>query len=210
MSLGGPVGLRCNYLVEPLAVRDSTPRLSWSLPEAFGPDPPRSHQVVVTADGSVPPAEPGIVWDTGRREGGGAREVVFAGPPLRPRHRYMWKVRVWTGAGTPSAWSDTASFETGIGGTAAWTAAWISWDPAAVPFEPATEPGPVDQVALGLTPAPYLRRDFDVPPGLACARLYITARGSTKPTSTERGWVTGFSARVGPTTPYGCSTRPMT
>jgi alpha-L-rhamnosidase len=89
----------------------------------------------------------------------------------------MWKVRVWTGAGTPSAWSDTASFETGIGGTAAWTAAWISWDPAAVPFEPATEPGPVDQVALGLTPAPYLRRDFDVPPGLACARLYITARG---------------------------------
>ena len=116
-------------------------------------------------------------WDSGRRPGGASVEVPYEGRRLEPLTGYLWRVRVWDDEGAPSPWSDTACFEVGMGGTSAWTASWISWDEHVVAFEPATEAGPVDQVALGLTPVPHLRHGFDVAGGLRSARLYITARG---------------------------------
>src|ERR1019366_3259451 len=104
-------------------------------------------------------------------------DVLYEGQELRPIGSYLWKVRIWSGSGEPSSWSDIATFEVGIGGTGAWTASWISWDDRALAFEPASETGPVDPVALGLAPVPYFRREFEVTNDLLTARLYVTARG---------------------------------
>jgi alpha-L-rhamnosidase len=172
-----PIRLRCNNLVDPLAIRNGGPAFSWSIK---GPDSvhrQRGYQVLVASDGASLGRDTGNAWDSGRQEGTALGDVLYEGEDLRPLGRYFWKVRIWADSAGPSAWSDVSTFEVGMGGTEAWTASWISWDEHSVAFQPASEQGPVDHVALGLAPAPYFRRQFDVVNDLLCARLYVTARG---------------------------------
>jgi alpha-L-rhamnosidase len=172
-----PTDLRCNYLVSPLAIRAGSPSFSWSSAAPGALERQRSYQVLVASDEQWLAQDVGNAWDSGKQDGATAGDVLYEGHPIEPLGRYFWKVRIWADSGQPSAWSTPATFETGIGGSEAWTASWISWDEHAVAFEPASEQGPVDQVALGLAPAPYLRREFDVASDLRYARLYVTARG---------------------------------
>ena len=172
-----PVHLLCNSLVDPLAIRTGPPALSWSDPDAIGSGPRSAYQILVASTTDALAANVGDVWDSGKCTDRGESEVLYEGRPLEPLSPFYWKVRTWSAAHLESSWSDVATFEVGIGGLDAWNGLWISWNDQALAFEPATEAGPVDAVGLGLTPAPYLRREFDVGEGLESARLYITARG---------------------------------
>ena len=134
-------------------------------------------QVLVAGDTRALARDEGNAWDSGKRVGATFGEVLYEGSLLEPLGRYFWKARVWGDSRGPSAWSDVATFEVGMGRTEAWTASWISWDDHVLKFEPASEQGPVDQVAMGLSPVPYLRHEFSVADQLAYARLYVTARG---------------------------------
>jgi alpha-L-rhamnosidase len=169
-----PERLRCNYLVNPLALREGAPLFGWV---AAGASRQQAYQVLVGTSEQLLEHDVGDAWDSGKREGATCVEVEYEGRPLEPLRPYMWKARTWDGSGRPSRWSAPAAFEVGMGGTDAWTASWISWDDQAIAFEPASEAESVDQVALGLTPAPYLRRQFQVGEALEQARLYVTARG---------------------------------
>ncbi|HNP74696.1 MAG TPA: family 78 glycoside hydrolase catalytic domain, partial [Kouleothrix sp.] len=73
------------------------------------------------------------------------------------------RVRVWGADGSASDWSAPAPAEAGLLGVDDWSARFITpgWD----------EDTSVSQ------PCPLLRREFDVRPGVAQARLYITALG---------------------------------
>ena len=170
-------GLRCNYLVDPLAIRDGAPAFSWSIEAPRSITQQLAYQVLVASDMKALERDEGNAWDSGKQDGTTVVDVRYEGRALAPLGRYFWKVRIWADSGGPSAWSDVATFEVGMGGTGAWTGSWISWDEHALEFEPASETGPVDQVLLGLAPAPYLRHEFDVANELLYARLYITARG---------------------------------
>ncbi len=172
-----PIRLRCNHLTNPLAIRDGPPAFSWSTESTSGGDRQQGYQVLVADSAKALELDDGNAWDSGRRDDAGSTDVPYAGRELRPLHHYLWKVRIWSGSDGPSPWSDVATFEVGMGGTGAWTASWISWDDRVLAFEPASELGPVDPVALGLAPVPYLRREFEVGDDLLTARLYVTARG---------------------------------
>jgi alpha-L-rhamnosidase len=172
-----PADLRCNHLVDPLAIRDGPPSFSWSVKARSGVGRQCAYQVLVARDARALGRHEGDAWDSGKRHSPASGDIRYDGQGLDPLGRYVWKARIWAESGEPSAWSDVATFETGMGGTGAWTASWISWDDHAVAFEPAAEKGPVDPVAMGLAPVPYLRREFDVADGLISARLYVTARG---------------------------------
>jgi alpha-L-rhamnosidase len=172
-----PCDLKCNYLTNPLAIRDGAPAFSWSSPLASAAIRQHAYQVLVANDEGQLSLDSGNVWDSGVREGDTCFDVLYEGDTLEPLQPYYWKVCTWSRTGARSGWSDTATFEMGIGGTGAWTASWISWDDHVIDFDPATEMGPVDAVALGMAPAPYFRHEFDVRDGLDRARLYITARG---------------------------------
>lgn len=83
--------------------------------------------------------------------------------PLRARERVEVRVRVWGVDGSASDWSEPASVEAGLFQPEAWSAKFIT---------PAWDENPeIPQ------PLPFLRREFDVRPGVVQARLYLTAHG---------------------------------
>jgi len=83
--------------------------------------------------------------------------------PLSSRERVAVRVRVWGMEGEVSPWSEHTPIEAGLLHPEDWTARFVgpSWD------EDLSQP----------QPAPLLRREFDVHPGVRMARLYMTALG---------------------------------
>jgi alpha-L-rhamnosidase len=79
------------------------------------------------------------------------------------RERRLVRVRTWGSDNEPSTWSELIPVETGLLQADDWKAYFITpdWD------EDITQPQPL----------PFLRREFDVSPGVSQARLYVTALG---------------------------------
>ncbi|HZO73561.1 MAG TPA: glycoside hydrolase family 78 protein [Ktedonobacteraceae bacterium] len=83
--------------------------------------------------------------------------------PLHSRERLVVRVRVWGTDGAASAWSSFASIEAGLLYPDDWIAQFVA---------PAWE-----EDRTRAQPAPFLRREFDVYPGMSRARLYVTSLG---------------------------------
>jgi len=100
---------------------------------------------------------------TGRINSDQSVLVPWPFAPLGSRQWLAVRVRVWDGDGQVSAWSEPVVVEAGLLYHDDWTAHFVTpdWD------EDTSMP----------QPAPLLRRAFEVRPGLASARLYITALG---------------------------------
>ncbi|GAA3934926.1 alpha-L-rhamnosidase [Actinomadura viridis] len=173
-----PYGLRCDHRVEPLGIGENAPLLSWRLASARRGDAPTSHRVRVLAVRGGDGGEEIPVWDTGRVTDPEAVSVRYAGPALRSRTRYAWRVAV-TGA-DGSVREAGSWFETGVlpgAGDAGWTASWITHDPADIDVVDAPEEGELALVDHGLQPAIRMRRPFTPGAAPVRARLYVTARG---------------------------------
>ncbi|NUR90663.1 MAG: family 78 glycoside hydrolase catalytic domain, partial [Nonomuraea sp.] len=152
-----PHGLRCDHRTTPLGIPGAAPLLSWRL---SGDEDPVAYAVEVWSPG-------GPLWSA--TPGPAAVNVLYGGPPLRPRTRYGWRVTV-TGSGTAAAES---WFETALG---AWQASWIAPGPGPIPYlDPPTE-GEHALPHHGLSPAPVIRRDFTAA-AVTSARLYVSAKG---------------------------------
>jgi alpha-L-rhamnosidase len=149
-------GLRCEYQVDPLGIDAAQPRLSWQLQSPERGVVQSAYQVQVTRAGKT-------TWDTGRVATSVSVNVPYGGPPLESSRRYGWRVRVWDGAGTASAWSAPASWETGLLKPGDWTARWIQAEG--------------DQPAKASQPAPMLRGAFAVKGAVKSARAYVTSLG---------------------------------
>ncbi|MEV0404113.1 family 78 glycoside hydrolase catalytic domain [Actinoallomurus sp. NPDC050550] len=118
----GVIGLRAADLTEPLGIEDTTPPLTWRL--ASGRDVAQTAyqiQAATSPDGFGRPD----LWDTGRVASAGQR-VDYAGKALGSRTRVYWRVRVWTGSGGASEWSEPAWFETGLTSASDWSGQWIT------------------------------------------------------------------------------------
>lgn len=148
--------LVCEYQQNPLGIDATRPRFSWQLVTERPGVMQSAWQIQVHEDGA-------LLWDSGRVKSDQSTHVPYGGPPLRSRQRCHWRVRVWTGSVSVSAWSRAASWETGLLQSADWQADWI--DPE----------GEIDPQAF--KPAPCLRRDFDLDAPARSARLYATAHG---------------------------------
>jgi alpha-L-rhamnosidase len=154
-------GLRCEYLVEPLGIDATQPRLSWRT-ETDERDWTQTAFEVEARD-----ADTGArLWGSGRVESSESVLVSWGGKPLASRQRCRWRVRVWGPDSTtePSAWSADATFELGLLDADDWVARFIT---------PEADDGGVE----GTQPSPHFRRTFPVDGEVARARLYITALG---------------------------------
>jgi len=166
-----PVGLRCAHQVDPLGVAPDQIRFGWRLEGTGESRAQRAYQLLVTQDEAT-------VWDSGRVESASSAGIAYDGPPLAAGGRYRWKVRVWDEAGLGSDWSvPAAAFEVELDRTTGWHASWITLSRTRAGATPPSGTGPVDPVARGLTPAPYLRRVFTLDQPVTSARLYVTALG---------------------------------
>ncbi|GAB2964686.1 hypothetical protein GCM10023080_027380 [Streptomyces pseudoechinosporeus] len=161
-----PTALRTGYLHDPLGIDTERPGLSWR--PASRPQSDYQIQVASTPDALA--ADAPDLWDSGRTPGARHTCVTYAGKALGPSQRAHWRVRTWEEGGSePSAWSETAIWETGLLGRADWAGAqWITapdWAP------PATEEHDPERRL------PLLAVDFSLDGPVRSARLHACALG---------------------------------
>lgn len=154
-----PTHLRCEYLVDPLAIDAPDPRLSWE--NASGVRGARQTAYQIVAASSVPALadDVGDLWDTGKVESDAVGQIAWSGKPLEPFESVYWKVRTWDENDAVGSWSDTAHFRMGITDQSLWAGERIMFKYGSVP-----------------NPA-YFRKEFTVGDGLVAATLYGTADG---------------------------------
>jgi len=154
--------LRCEHLVDPMAIGTARPRLSWQLRSDDRGVVQAAYHVQVAAD-EASWGKGSLVWDTGRVASDRSILVPYEGPALESARRYYWRVRVWDGAGRASAWSAPAYWEMGLLRPEDWTARWITPDR--------------DEDTSKPQPAPMLRGTFAVDGRVKSARVYVTSLG---------------------------------
>jgi alpha-L-rhamnosidase len=172
-----PLVLRCEYRVDPLGVDERVPRLSWALESEERGQVQSAYRILVAGSEEDLEAEENLLWDSGRVESGRTVGIEYEGEALRSGSPCVWKVRVWDGTGDPSPYGGPAEFEMGLLEKSDWEGAWISAGkgPAGDMEPPSGEE--FDDLANGLAPSPYLRREFPLDKPVSMARLYATARG---------------------------------
>ncbi|QNH11349.1 alpha-L-rhamnosidase [Xanthomonas sp. SI] len=140
---------RVEWRIAPLGIDTLRPRFDWQLQGVQdGARHLRQQAYHLRVASSLESLRAGRadVWDSGRVPGEHTRATPFRDLPLRSQQRYWWSLRVWDRHGRASAWSEPASFATGILTAADWRARWIV-------------PAPVD----GAEALPLLRRSFTLP-----------------------------------------------
>ncbi|MDW5592748.1 glycoside hydrolase family 78 protein [Conexibacter stalactiti] len=108
--------LRCERLVDPLAIAAAAPRLSWiAAPAGEGGGAGRgarqtSYRVRAAATRAALLAGEQLIWDSGRVVSGDALAVAWGGRPLAPGERVVWDVTLWDQHGEAGPRSVPASF----------------------------------------------------------------------------------------------------
>ncbi len=164
--------LRCEYLVDPLGIDETAPRLSWGLETPRRGARQLAYRIRVASTAERLAAGEADRWDSGRVESGETTHLAYAGASLRSREACHWTVEVWdeTGAAVRSA---PALWTMGLLEKSDWSARWIAADPEIIRRDPQaagptlTEPG---------TPAVF-RRAFELGAPVRRATVYASARG---------------------------------
>ena len=176
-----PVGLTCEYRTDPLGIDERVLRLSWVL-ESEGRNRSQSaYRILVARSEGDLDSEENLLWDSGKVESDRSVGVEYGGAALGSGSRCLWKVRVWDEEGVPSSYGGPAVFEMGLLQRSDWKGGWISLGKKPdAGFEPPTGEE-YDDLANGLAPSPYLRKEFLLDRPVRRARLYATARGVYEP-----------------------------
>jgi len=169
-----PAELRCEYLVNPLGIDETKPRLSWIVEDRSRARGQRqiAYQILVASSDKKLKADVGDVWDTGRVESSQQNQIEYDGKPLSSRMRCYWKVRIWDKDNAVSAWTKPAFWSMGLLEAADWKAKWIGTNPIVL-----TGDDRQDSIARLMTPSPLLRKTFLTKQRISRATLYVTALG---------------------------------
>lgn len=182
-SLARAVNMHCEYLVNPLGIDDSRPRLSWMLESNLRGQCQGAYRILVASSRDILDKDIGDLWDTGNVQSDQSIHVVYGGRPLQSEMSCYWKVKVWSGlpgAGeiadaNTTPWSGTATWSMGLLFREDWKATWIGLDNDIEP--PGNNASLPDKNEKRYLPAPLLRKDFNVAGPVSRAFLYVTAQG---------------------------------
>ena len=163
--------LRCEYLVSPIGIDASHPRLSWLMIDGKKDAGQSAFQVIVGTDSVKVSDGIGDKWTTGKIKSD-QMLITYNGSLLEPFTRYFWSVRVWDEKGDPSLNSLPASFETGMMEVRNWKGTWIT-----------------DNRDIQLKPAPIFRKEFIVTKQIRSARgIYCCSRLIRIVNQRKKGW----------------------
>ncbi|QDH80958.1 Bacterial alpha-L-rhamnosidase [Echinicola soli] len=151
--------LKTEYMVDPLGLDTSHPRLTWQMDDARQGAAQSAYRIRVMKDRQVLGNGSETVWDSGKIMDD-AQLVTYAGEKLTPFTMYFWTVEVWDKEGNSRGISSKAIFEMGMMDDANWQGAWIS-----------------DGQGQEVKPAPYFRKEFVTSKPIKKARAYIAVGG---------------------------------
>lgn len=160
--------LRTEYLVAPLGIDETEPRLSWRLETDRRGARQCAYRIRVASSPTA--LENPDLWDSGRVESGRTTHVAYAGRPLAARQLCHWQVEVWDETGA-SVRSPLARWSMGLPGED-W-ARWIGAPGELFEHDPEATRG---DLTTPSTPV-HFRTTFKLPEGFLRATLYATARG---------------------------------
>ncbi len=163
-----PSRLRTEFRHNPLGLDNSAPRFCWTVESDERGQHQRAYQIIIASTPEILAQGEGDVWDSGLVRSTASQHTPYEGPPLAPKTRYWWRVRVWDKNEQPSAFSEPAMWSMGPMSEDDWAAAWIGYD------EP---PSYHLENARSIPPCPFLRTTFQVDNPVASAMVYATALG---------------------------------
>jgi alpha-L-rhamnosidase len=171
--------LRCEYLVNPLGIDVSQPRLSWIVTSDARGQKQTAYQLMAASTQEALGRDEADLWDSGQVNGDETTAIVYGGKPLASDQRCYWKVKVWDKDGNPSAWSTPVVFSMGLLQASDWKAEWIGYDkPRARAIADAAAGDAKANEGKLILPAPaYLRTSFQANKPVRRATLYSTALG---------------------------------
>ena len=176
-----PRGLLCDGTINPLGLDSPAPIFHWTL-VASGRQlrgiRQSAFRIVVARSRAALDHDNGDAWDSRRTVGTMEPFTRYGGNTFLPDTTYYWKVRVWTGKGSASAWSAPAKFTTGMLQPSNWQAEWIAGvaDSARLPQAQGDDESRVKSVP----PLPIFRYGFKVSKPLARATLFIAGLGESE------------------------------
>ncbi|MBT2293476.1 family 78 glycoside hydrolase catalytic domain, partial [Paenibacillus albidus] len=153
--------LKVEYRKNPIGIDGAAPRFSWKIQSDYNNMIQTSYQILAYAD----EATNSLVWDSGIVESSQSQQVRWAGAELKSMERVFWKVKaeIQNESIKENSESELAFFEMGLLKEKDWHCDWIE---------------PLEQSDyMNFQPAPILRREFSVKPGLRSAKIYQTAHG---------------------------------
>ena len=175
-----PADLRCEYLVNPLGIDETKPRLSWISESVQRGQKQTAYRLLVASSRDKLDKNIGDLWDTDKVQSDRSIQVAYGGKPLQSRMRCYWKVMVWDKEEKPSSWSEPATWSMGLLNEKDWQATWIGHDTLPEPEDIAILPVPGNKgkgKVKRYLPSPHLRKEFDVSGRVLRASLYVTAQG---------------------------------
>ncbi|HER09482.1 MAG TPA: alpha-L-rhamnosidase [Bacteroides sp.] len=155
--------LKTDYKSGPLGIDNTRPMLSWVILSDRMNTLQESYEIRAALSERDLERGRNLVWETGRVSSSRSIHVPYEGTPLQSFQRVYWQVRIRDNHGQRSGWSNVASWEMGILDSNLWNADWIS---------------PLLEEKTNLSnPSPFLRKEFNLRPGISKARLYISSHG---------------------------------
>lgn len=146
------------------AEKPSKMRFGWVVEDARRGALQSAYQIRVATSKELLEKNAADVWNSGEVASALQNGIVFEGKPLSGKTAYWWQVQLWDETGKAGAWSEPATFETGIlSRTKDWNGAYVSGK------------DPRDQ-----RPFNYYRQRFNVPAGKTISRARAYAAGDTK------------------------------
>ncbi|MCW1915679.1 hypothetical protein OJ996_18985 [Luteolibacter sp. GHJ8] len=117
--------LRCEYLVDPIGIDETEPRLSWIVSSTERGEKQTAWQILVASTPEALAANQGDLWDSGKTAGDATSQIEYAGAALAARSECHWKVRAWNKDDQASEWSAPAKWSIGLLANSDWSAKWI-------------------------------------------------------------------------------------
>ena len=120
--------LKSSVKEHPYLPGKATALFSWQMQTGQRNQSQTAWQILVSENLGQLKASRAEVWDSGKISSSQSVLVPYLGPELKPARTYFWKVKVWNQDNQESAWSEIASFQTGLLSDADWAGAqWIGY-----------------------------------------------------------------------------------
>jgi len=158
-----PSFLRCEYLINPIGIDCTSPRLTWMLKDSSTGAIQKAYRLTVGTDSVAVLSGTGNVWNSGKVLSDKIL-IPYNGQTLIPFTRYYWCVEIWD-KGNAIHKSVVASFETGMMNQNNWKGSWIS-------------DGNGDfGKGINEKAAPYFRKEINISSTVVSAKAYIAVAG---------------------------------